>query len=414
MKLSKKALLTAVLLVAGTGVVQAACGITAGRVSIVGNEFPAIKSVAAKAAECAGGKVTVKANLTADHQKINVAGMQGNPAEYTSAIIANSSIIALMNEGLIRPLDDLVKQHGQSLSPNQLIKIDGKVMAVAFMANAQHLIYRKDILEKAGVPVPTTYEDMLAGAKVIRDKGLMQYPLSGAYKSGWNLAQEFINMYIGYDGDFYKPGTAEVSINNAKGVKTLETLKALTQYMNPDFLTHDSNAAAAEWEAGKVAMMNFWGSRTAVLQDDKGSTKEVYSNTLVSGPLTVGGGKTPATTLWWDGFTVAKNISDEDAVATFKALVNGVSPGLLNDKTMPEAVWMINGYKPAPVAAGVFATIKAGATPYPMRPYHGLLHTALGDNLSDYLQGKESAQQALSDIEAAYTAAAKEKGFLKR
>ena len=184
-------------------------------------------------------------------------------------------------------------------------------MAVAFMANAQHLIYRKDILEKAGVPIPTTYEDMLAGAKVIRDKGLMQYPLSGAYKSGWNLAQEFINMYIGYDGDFYKPGTAEVSINNAKGVKTLETLKALTQYMNPDFLTHDSNAAAAEWEAGKVAMMNFWGSRTAVLQDDKGSTKEVYSNTLVSGPLTVGGGKTPATTLWWDGFTVAKNISDE-------------------------------------------------------------------------------------------------------
>jgi ABC-type glycerol-3-phosphate transport system substrate-binding protein len=187
-------------------------------VSIVGNEFPAIKSVAAKAAECAGGKVAVKANLTADHQKINVAGMQGNPAEYTSAIIANSSIIALMNEGLIRPLDDLVKQHGQSLSPNQLIKIDGKVMAVAFMANAQHLIYRKDILEKAGIPIPTTYEDMLAGAKVIRDKGLMQYPLSGAYKSGWNLAQEFINMYIGYDGDFYKPGTAEVNISTMRRV----------------------------------------------------------------------------------------------------------------------------------------------------------------------------------------------------
>ena len=30
----------------------------------------------------------------------------------------------------------------------------------------------------------------------------------------------------------------------------------------------------------------------------------------------------------------------------------------------------------------------------------------------DFLQGKESADQALADIEAAYIAAAKEKGFL--
>ena len=47
-----------------------------------------------------------------------------------------------------------------------------------------------------------------------------------------------------------------------------------------------------------------------------------------------------------------------------------------------------------------------------MLPYHGLLHTALGDNIADFLTGKESAQQTLSDVEAAYTAAAKEKGFL--
>jgi len=43
----------------------------------------------------------------------------------------------------------------------------------------------------------------------------------------------------------------------------------------------------------------------------------------------------------------------------------------------------------------------------------GLLHTALGDNIGDFLQGKESAEQALTDIEAAYSSAAKEKGFLQ-
>ena len=385
------------------------CKISA-RVSIVGNEFPAIHAVADGAKVCKGSEV--KANLTADHQKINVAGMSGNPAEYTSAIIANSSIVALMNNDVIRPLDDLVAKHGKGLKKNQLITINGKVMAVAFMANAQHLVYRSDILEKAGISAPKTYEEMLAGAKIIKDKGLMDYPLGGAYKAGWNLAQEFTNMYIGHGGEFFKPGSAEVSINNAKGVATLEMLKALSAYMNPDFLTHDSNATSAEWKAGNVAMMNMWGSRMGPLMDPEQSTPTVVKTTTLGDPMTVGGGSTPATTLWWDGWTVAKNISDAEAEATFIAMMNGINPKRLDDKMMPLAVWLIEGFKPGPANVGVAAAARMNAIPYPMLPYQGLLHSALGSEIVDFMQGKEDAATALADVEAAYTAAAKEKGFL--
>jgi len=391
----------------------AGCGLTEGRVSIVGNEFPAIQTVAKGAEACAGDGVTVKANLTADHQKINLAGMQGNPAEYTSAVIANSSIVALMNEGVIRPLDDLIAAYGADIPKKQMITIDGKVMAVAFMANAQHLVYRKDVLAQIGVEPPKTYEELLAAAKMIRDKGIMQNPVGGAYKAGWNLGEEFVNMYLGEGGAFFKSGTAEVSVNNAQGVAALKMMKSLTEYMNPDFLTHDSNATSAEWEAGNVALMNMWGSRTGVLMDTEGSAPVVYENTAVGGPMTVDGGSTPASTLWWDGWTVAKNVSDADAKATFVAMKNGISPSILNADTMGQAVWMIDGYKPAPVNAGVFSAIEMGTKPYPMLPYIGLLHTALGNNLAGFLQGKESAEQALTDVEAAYTAAAREKGFLK-
>ena len=404
-------LTTAIAALAGSSAI-AGCGIESGRVSIVGNEFPAIHTVANGAAACADGGVEVKSNLTADHQKINVAGMQGNPAEYTSAIIANSSVVALINEDVIRPLDDLVAEFGADIPKNQQITIGGKVMAVAFMANAQHLVYRKDILEQIGVEPPQTYEDMLAAAKMIREKGIMQNPVGGAYAAGWNLAEEFVNMYIGHGGEFFKPGSPEVAINNEQGLAALAMMKSLTEYMNPDFLTHDSNATNAEWEAGNVALMNMWGSRSGVLMDTEGSAPEVYENTVVGAPMTVGGGSIPASTLWWDGWTVAKNISDEDAKATFIAMKNGSGPAILNDQTMGQAVWMIDGYKPAPVNAGVFGAMEKGTKPYPMLPYMGLLHTALGDNLGDFLQGKESAEQALADVEAAYTAAAKEKGFL--
>lgn len=404
--------LTVAAMMATTSLSHAGCGISEGRVSIVGNEFPAIKTVAAGAAACAGDGVEVKANLTADHQKINVAGMQGNPAEYTTAIIANSSIVALMNEDVIRPLDDLVAKHGQDIPKKQLITINGKVMAVAFMANAQHLVYRKDVLEELGIEPPKTYEELLDAAKKIREAGVAQNPVGGAYKAGWNLAQEFVNMYLGHGGEFYKPGTPEVSINNEKGVAALEMMKALSDYMNPDFLTHDSNATGDEMEAGNAILMNMWGSRVGRLQDDEGASKEIAENIAVGGPMTVGGGTIPATTLWWDGWTVAKNISDEDAVATFIAMKNGISPGILNDETMGQAVWMIDGYKPAPVNEGVFKTMASGASAYPMLPYQGLLHTSLGNEIPDFLTGKESAEKTLADIEAAYSAAAKEKGFL--
>ncbi|PPD15022.1 MAG: sugar ABC transporter substrate-binding protein [Methylobacterium sp.] len=409
----KTALSLAALLAAGAAQAQANCGATSGRVNIVGNEFPAIKTVAANAAKCQTGSLTVKSNLTANHQRINLAGMQGNPAEYTSAIIATSSIVPLINENVIRPLDALIASDGKDIPKNQLITIDGKVMAVAFMANSQHLVYRKDILAQVGAEPPRTYEDMIRIGKLLRERGIVKNPIGGAYKAGWSLAQEFVNMYTGYGGDFFKAGSAEASINNPRGIAALNTMKALTELMHPDFLTHDNNETSAEWKAGNVAMMNMWGSRTGVLMAKDGNDPKVAENTAVAAPMTVGGGTVPATTLWWDGWTVARNISDEDARATFLAMKNGISPAILTDETMGQAVWMIAGYKPAPVNQGVMQTMALGAKPYPMLPYMGLLHTALGEGIAPFLQGRKDAAATLADIEKAYTTAAKEKGFLK-
>ena len=405
-----KSITTAGVLASAASAAAASCEVGA-RVSIVGNEFPAIQTVGAGAMECTGAEVST--NLTADHQKVNVAGMSGSPAEYTSAIIANSSIVALMNEDVIRPLDGLVEKHGRDLNPNQLITIDGKIMAVAFMANAQHLVYRADVLGEIGVAPPQTYEQMLAAAEMIRERGIMRNPIGGAYKAGWNLAQEFNNMFLGYGGTHFKEGTAAPNVNTKAGVEALEMMKALSEYMNPDFLTHDSNATNAEFRAGNVALMNMWGSRAANLTTVEGVPQDVVDGFAIAGPMTVGGGQTPASTLWWDGWTVARNISDAEAEATFVALKHAIRPAILNDsETATQAVWLIDGYAPTPAAEGVFAAAQSGTIPYPMLPYMGLMHTALGAELSDFMQGKESAEQALADVEAAYVAAAKEKGFL--
>jgi len=389
----------------------AGCGISGGSIRILSNDFPALHAVIDAAEKCAGDGVTFRRNQTKEHRNIQVAALTANPAEFTSAIVANSSIVPLLNDGLIRPLDALVAKHGRGLKKHQLITINGKIMAVAFMANAQHLYYRKDILARAGVGVPTSYDEVLSAANAITAKGIMDYPFALNTKKGWNLGEEFVNMYLGYKGQLFKPGSAVASVNNAKGVAALKMIKSLTIYSNPDFLTFDSNATQALWEGGKLALATMWGSRGGTILDDKGSTSKITSNTVLAGAPTVGGGSNPATTLWWDGFTIAKNISDKDAKATFIAMMKGISTEMVRANN-DAAVWLIDGFVPGKAATGVSASASAGATPYPMLPYAGLLHNALGSELSEFLQGKESAQQALSDVEAAYTASAKEKGFL--
>ena len=396
----------------GSGAAFAGCGISGGNVSVLANDFPALHAVVSKAEECAGDGVSFSKNHTAQHNEISVAALSANPAEYTSKIVANSSIVPLLNDDLIRPLDDLVAKHGQSLKPNQLIRIDGKIMAVAFMANAQHLWVRQDILDQVGKPAPTSWEEVLDVSKAIRDAGIMEYPFAALFKSDWNLGEEFVNMYLGHGGQFFEPGTAKPAINNETGIATLNMLKSLADYTNPDFLTYNTSTVAPLWESGEIAIAQLWGSTGGQLLDDEGSTPEVVAATVPLAAPTVAGGDTPASTLWWDGFTISKNISDEDAEATFIAMVHGVSDEMVmanNDK----AVWLMDAYKPGKAAEGVAATAAAGAEPYPMLPFMGLMHQAFFQELPDFLQGNESAEQTLADIEAAYVTAATEQGFLK-
>lgn len=382
-----------------------------GEVNVLGNEFPAIQAVVAQASSCAGDGLTFESNLTKEHKDLQVAALTANPSEYTAALVANGSLVPLLNANLVRPLNDLIAEYGEAIPDSQKISIGGDVMAVAFMANAQHLMYREDILEQAGVEVPTTYEQVLEAAKIIKEKGLVDHPLTGTYAAGWNLGEEFVNMYMGYDGELFANGTAEPNIRNDKAIAALQTMKSLTEYMNPDYLTFDSTAAAAEFEQGKAAMMNMWGSRAGSVLDDEGAAEGVVENVAFAAAPTVGGGRTPATTLWWDGFTIARNTSDENAAASFRALASSITDQLANDNP-DAAVWLMPGYQPTQAAEGVIASAKAGAKPYPMLPYVGLMHTALGNELVEFLQGSESAEKALADAEAAYVASAREGGYL--
>ncbi len=364
--------------------------------------FEAWKAATDAMAECGN----FSASLDQEFKEKQPEAFAANPALYQIGGVANETLIPLLNAGTIRPLDDLVAKYGANLTPNQLIKIDGKTMAIAMMVNAQHLMYRADILADLGIEEPKTYADVLAAAEKIKAAGVVDYPLGGTFKTGWNLAQEFVNMYLGEGGNFVDADN-NPTINTPEGIKALETLKAMTAYMDPEYLVSDSTYVQQQFQQGKIAMANLWASRAAAMEDEAES-QVVGKVTMAAAPM---GSVAPATSIWWDGVVFATNMTDAEAEAAFQVVMEGIDTEMVKANN-DAAVWLIPGYEAGPLAAGAAASAANGARAYPASTALGILHSALGNGLSAYMTGAKDAATTLADIEADYVTAAKEAGLL--
>jgi len=109
---------------------------------------------------------------------------------------------------------------------------------------------------------------------------------------------------------------------------------------------------------------------------------------------------------------LGKNISDEEAANAFRVAMEGMDSDMVKENN-DAAVWLIDGYVPGPLAAGAAASAAAGAVPYPASAAMGMMHTALGNNIADFLTGAKVAEATLASIEDEYLTAAKEAGLVE-
>ena len=369
--------------------------------------FEAWKAVTDAMAECGN----FQAELDQEFRTKQPAAFAANPSLYHLGGVSNGTITPLVNAGTIRPLDDLVEKYGANLKPNQLIRINGEVMAVAMMVNTQHLMYRSDILSDLGIEVPTTWDEVYAAAAKIKEAGVVEYPLGATMKSGWNLAQEFVNMYPGFGGTFFNHDNTK-AVNSDAGMKALETMARALEYTDPEVLVSDSTYVQQQFQQGKIAMANLWASRAGAM-NDPAESQVVGKVAMAAAPRAVEGGA-PATTLWWDGIVIARNISDEEADAAFRLAMEGLDKDMVTGAN-EAAIWLVDGYVPGDLAVGAIETATATPPPpaYPSTTQMGLLHTALGNELPAFLTGERDAAATLVAIEEAYTTSAREAGVLQ-
>ena len=150
--------------------------------------------------------------------------------------------------------DDLIPTVKSGLSA------DGKLYAAPFYAESSFLMYRKDVLKKAGVTIPDkpTWDQVAAAAKKVDTEKMAGICLRG--KPGWgDLGGAFNTVLNTYGGTWWEanedgsPGKAQVD--------TPEFRQALTFYTDlvkdvgeKDAANSSFNECLSQYKDGKVAM----------------------------------------------------------------------------------------------------------------------------------------------------------------
>ena len=142
--------------------------------------------------------------------------------------------------------------------------VDGKLVAMPFFTDAPALYYRKDLLEKHGAAVPTTWEELTATAQKVMEAeraagsaDLWGYVWQGAAYEGLTCnALEWIKSNGG--GQIIEPdGT--ISVNNENSVKALEMAKAWVGTISPPgVLAYREEESRGVWQTGNSVFMRNW------------------------------------------------------------------------------------------------------------------------------------------------------------
>ena len=384
-----------------------------GDINIVGNSFPALQHIAKEMESCnrAGLKVSFKLTPQARVEAEQAFASEGK-SPFDLAVVSNGVYAAMQSKGQLQPMTDLVAKYRTKykIEEKMLIKVNGEVMAIAFMQNAQNLFYRKDVFAKYGIKVPSTYPEMLDAAKQLKKvEPSIEYPIAQTFAKGFDVGVEFINIFAGYGGKFFKPGSAQPDIVNDAGIKAMELMKSMTPFMTPNYLASNSDDVMNQFQQGKAVMGVLWASRAARM-DDPAASKIVGRMDFGAAPAVVAGGKS-ATHLWWDGMVMPKNLAG-DRDSAFQVMMEALDEQTMkggNDLT----IWTRSIYKPTRFGVGVITSGLAGAPIWPTEPYFGLLHSELGKVLPEVLAGTVSPRAGLLIVSEAYSKAAADKGFIK-
>jgi ABC-type glycerol-3-phosphate transport system substrate-binding protein len=165
-------------------------------------------------------------------QTLNLSGKTG---AYDLVWVQEVWLPEYVSSGYLLPLDDFVKDEAlsgkdfdlQDFNPN-LIKINtinGKLYALPTFVQTPLMVYNKELLQKAGLQTPKTWEETLAVAKVLHDKGK---GIALPAKQGLAAVDIWIALARSNNGDYFNQ-EGKLQLATEQNIETVKYWKNLVE-----------------------------------------------------------------------------------------------------------------------------------------------------------------------------------------
>ena len=264
---------------------------------------------------------------------------------------------AYQDEGLLLPAKDYVSDETYAkLYPAFLEQsvVDGTVWAIPDLASARAMYYNKDILEAAGVEVPTTWDELKAACEKIKAYDSSIYP--------WGIdmttdeGQAAAAYYIWNNGGDFTDANGNWTLNSDKNVEAIEYAIGLVKagLTNSDPATDTRYALQDMFGAGKVAMMIGPNSIPTYIKDGGSTINYAFA------PIPTNGGNPSVSAGVMDRFMCFDNGHSPEKIEAIKTFFDF----FYDDARYSDWVLM-EGFLPATSAGGeIVAKADASMAPW--------------------------------------------------
>lgn len=151
-----------------------------------------------------GVKITIETFSWADFYTKWTTGLaSGNVPDMSTAL--PNHVVEMIDAEAIIPLDDLIDKLGRERfyeAPLTEMTVDGACYAVPLYSHAQVMWYRKDLLEKYDLEVPTTWDELYdAATRITEGEGGAVYGCSVPMGTSDMMATRYLNFYVRSAGE---------------------------------------------------------------------------------------------------------------------------------------------------------------------------------------------------------------------
>lgn len=159
--------------------------------------------------------------------------------------------------GYLLPLDDVVSTIGvDDFVEGSLFSYQGHVYAVPYATSVYGLWVRTDLLAEAGLPLPTTYEEVLNAAATLSRGEVYGIALPG----GQNIATvNYFSTFLWQNGGDYFTCDGQVIFGQPQALEAVKKWAALAEYAPPGFTAWGYSEQIEAFLRGRVAMAMYAG-----------------------------------------------------------------------------------------------------------------------------------------------------------